>query len=118
MKQYHAHIYFQDHEIVQIKKLKQEANKSPLQVWQLFEHCVGPHSLPMLELHFGSEEETEALRWLMDNRGEFSVLIHEDTGDDLKDHEHARWLGQALPLYFQFFESVKQNPSLAIHSNP
>ena len=84
MKQYHAHIYFQDHEIVQIKKLKQEANKSPLQVWQLFEHCVG----------------------------------HEDTGDDLKDHEHARWLGQALPLYFQFFESVKQNPSLAIHSNP
>jgi aromatic ring-cleaving dioxygenase len=116
MKHYHAHVYFQDHEMIQIKQLKQGAMKSPLQIWQLFEHCVGPHALPMLELHFDSENETAAWKWLKENHGSFSVLIHEDTGDDVKDHEHARWLGKPLPLYFQFFEEVKRDPKLAVHT--
>jgi aromatic ring-cleaving dioxygenase len=117
MKRYHAHIYFEDHEIVQIKQLKKDAETSPLNVWNLFEHCVGPHSRPMLELHFTSQNETLAIHWLEQNRGHFSVLLHEDTGDDVTDHERARWLGEPLVLHFQFFEEVKANPKLAIHPN-
>ena len=115
MKLYHAHVYFKDQEIIEIKRLKALALNSPLQVWQLFEHCVGPHALPMLELHFDETGEEDAIRWLAENRGSLSVLIHEDTGDDFKDHEEARWLGTSLPIHYEFFEQVKLNPKIAVH---
>jgi aromatic ring-cleaving dioxygenase len=118
MQRYHAHIYYQAHEILAIQQLKHEAAESPLRVWKLFEQCVGPHALPMLELHFEGEVRAEAIRWLSDHRGLFSVLIHEDTGDDVKDHEQASWLGEVLPIHFAFFDLVKQNPQLAIHPVP
>jgi len=70
----------------------------------------------MLELHFEAEREAEAIAWLSKHHGSFSVLIHEDTGDDMKDHEVVRWLGNILPIHTEFFEAVKQNPKLAIHA--
>lgn len=116
MKQFHAHVYFQENEIEQIKVFQTEALQSPLKFWKLFENRVGPHSLPMLELRFNGANEERAVEWLTQNRGIFSVLIHEDTGDDVKDHEKARWLGKVLPIHYEFFETVKNDPKLAIHS--
>jgi aromatic ring-cleaving dioxygenase len=116
MKQFHAHIYFEDHEILAIKQLRQKATNSPLTLWQMFEHCVGPHALPMLELHFAEPKYTEALEWLREHHGKFSVLIHEDTGDDFKDHERAMWLGTPLPIRFEFFTQAKADSSLLVHT--
>ena len=115
MKLFHAHIYYDQDDISKIKALKQLALKSPLKVWRFFEKQVGPHALPMLELHFTDNEETLAMAWLTENHGEFSVLIHEDTGDDVKDHEQARWLGKVLPIRYEFFEEVKRDPKVAVH---
>jgi len=119
MKRFHAHVYFKDHEISKMKSLMELAQRDPacpLKIWQLFEHQVGPHALPMLELHFDESRESASLEWLAHHRGDFSVLIHEDSGDDVKDHTHPRWLGNPLPINFDFFDEVKDDPSLAIHS--
>jgi aromatic ring-cleaving dioxygenase len=116
MKQFHAHVYFADHEILAIKQLRQKAENSPLTLWKLFEQCVGPHALPMLELHFDESKSKKAIAWLRENHGTFSVLIHEDTGDDFKDHEYAMWLGTKLPIRFEFFSEVKEDSSLAVHA--
>lgn len=37
--------------------------------------------------------------WLVINRGPLSVLIHPNTGDDVRDHtQRATWMGQPIPL--------------------
>jgi DOPA 4,5-dioxygenase len=117
MKRFHAHIYFEEHEITSIKRLRDFAvTDCTLKVWQLFEHQVGPHARPMLEMHFDETSEAASLKWLSEHRGSFSVLIHEDSGDDVKDHLGARWFGNPLPIHFEFFDHVKFDPSLAIHT--
>ena len=41
----------------------------------------------------------KVLSWFQLNHGNLSVLIHPQTGDDVKDHtSSALWLGEKLPL--------------------
>jgi aromatic ring-cleaving dioxygenase len=82
MKWFHAHIYYQNDQVDEIKKLEEAGRASPLKVWKLFDQRVGPHDLPMLELHFNGESELAAVEWLKNHHGNLSVLIHEDTGDE------------------------------------
>ena len=120
MKLYHAHVYYLPDEQAQANELFQSARLRHLidfEVWKFFSEKVGPHPLPMLELHFTSTTEHAAHTWLKKNRGSLTVLIHEDTGDDFKDHlERVCWLGDPLPIRFDFFEQVKKDPHVAIHS--
>ena len=70
----------------------------------------------MKDVHFGETDYASVVSWLEDNRGDFSVLIHQDTGDDFRDHtEGIPWLGKELPLKLDFFELIKRNPALYIH---
>ena len=119
MKLYHAHVYYlpeqkaQASDLFQLARLRHQVD---FEVWKFFSEKVGPHALPMFELHFTSENERAAVTWLLANRGLLTVLIHEDTGCDLEDHlERAYWLGKPLPLRYEFFEAVKKDPHLAIH---
>ncbi|WP_232821151.1 DOPA 4,5-dioxygenase family protein [Oceanimonas marisflavi] len=42
--------------------------------------------------------------WLDQHRGELSVLVHADTGDNLADHTtHACWLDDAVELDLRMF---------------
>ena len=115
MKFFHAHIYYDLPQSEKIKELKSKAELAKLKVWKLFEQQVGPHDKPMLEIHFTDANQDQALNWLRAHHGEFSVLIHEDTGDDFNDHEQAQWLGSPLPLHFEFFTQVKNDPTHAVH---
>lgn len=39
------------------------------------------------------------MSWFVQNRGPCSVLIHPNTGDDVKDHTtNGTWLGEKVPL--------------------
>ena len=118
MQHFHAHVYFgpqQDAEIdAFLDRFAEEA--PPLRFHRLHEKRVGPHALPMLELHFTVADHKVASIWLEANRGNLSVLIHADTGDDVRDHTTGiRWLGQPLPLDFGFFKRVAESPELALH---
>ncbi len=117
---YHAHIYFKPEELDVGRRLfaSAKAAQGPhFQVWRFFDKKVGPHSLPMFEIHFSHEHKAKVLEWIEENRQGLSVLIHRDSGNDLLDHqETATWLGSELPIDYGFFDLVEANPHLAIHA--
>lgn len=116
---YHAHVYYNDDEVEKARKIhvKAEALSGSLfKTWRFFSKRVGPHHLPMFEIHFFEDTKTAAIEWIEKNREGLSVLIHHDTGDDYKDHDKdVVWLGEKLPIHFEFFDAIQQDPNLVIH---
>jgi aromatic ring-cleaving dioxygenase len=120
MKQFHAHIYFEPTQARDAKVfllwLKNFSSVRQIKVQGFYESLIGPHPLPMFELHFSESEKLAVTKVLAENRKNFSILIHEDTGDDHRDHsELAEWLGPALKIDFDFFEKILQHPELRVH---
>ncbi len=118
MKRFHAHIYFETKDLELADALFARArNIDFFQSVSLHLKPIGPHPLAMIEVHFSEATLTFAIAWLEAQRGVFPTLIHEDTGDDHRDHtEGIKWLGKKLSLDFTFFELVKLRPEIAIHS--
>lgn len=115
---YHAHIYFESAEISEAKVLLAEANAlgNGIHAAGVASKPVGPHPLPMIELHFTDREVAGVVSWLEARSPGRSVLIHEDTGDDYKDHTSgARWLGQSLALDFSFFDAIQRGEKKPLH---
>ncbi len=111
---YHAHVYFLPFTEAQALQIKELAPR----VLRFFKHYgtkVGPHALPMLEFHFKGEDLQSVMEWLKLNRQDLSILIHADSGDDFKDHENAIWIGESLPINYEFFHQVAKNPSISVH---
>lgn len=49
----------------------------------------------------------QILGWLQLNHGQLSVLIHHQSGDDVKDHtERALWLEQPLKIHSKAFNNI------------
>ncbi|HXH30623.1 MAG TPA: DOPA 4,5-dioxygenase family protein [Bacteriovoracaceae bacterium] len=117
---YHAHIYFELPQLELARTLYEKARSCQgtiFTVWRFFEKKVGPHHLPMFEIHFSHQDKTQVLQWIDDHRQGLSVLIHQDSGDDFKDHKTTvTWLGTELPIHFEFFHQVEADPSKAIHA--
>jgi DOPA 4,5-dioxygenase len=104
-RDYDAHVYYSARTRVLaetlMRKARSEFHEKSIFIGDLEDRSVGPHSQPMFELCFPKELFVEILQWLMRERGELSVLIHEVTGDDPKDHSSgALWLGSSVPLDF------------------
>src|SRR5690606_25795866 len=102
MKGFHVHIYFGADDLEVARLLTSRARRARLfELVKLYEQPIGPHPTGMIEGHFGELSYGSVLDWLEGNRGPFSVLIHQNTGDDFKDHTAgARWLGKKLSLDF------------------
>ena len=117
MKNYHIHIYFEPSLLESAQQLKTKAVQSGLfEVVKLYESPIGPHPTGMIEIHFKELDYEKSYNWVDAHRGEFSVLIHEDTGDDYKDHTKGSvWLGQKQPLNFDFFKVIQESPEFRIH---
>jgi aromatic ring-cleaving dioxygenase len=118
MKTYHAHIYFDSQDTQTVADLHFAATHLDSDIFKfhkLYTNKVGPHFLPMIELHFIETHKTEVIEWINSRRKGLSVLIHEDTGNDVEDHLEPIWLGSRLPIDFTFFAKVQQNPSLSVH---
>lgn len=75
-----------------------------LRVFEPHDNPIGPHSLPQHEMDFGCLENAQhhsaVVKWIADNHGSLSVLIHPNTLDgNLKDHTvNAVWVGEPVPL--------------------
>lgn len=118
MKKYHAHIYFEHYQRPLAEKLVSgllQLGEPELRLWKFHDLKVGPHFLPMAEVHLSETNLKKVLHFLNINSGGLSILVHEDSGDDFKDHEHPIWVGPSLPIDFDFFHKVKAEPTLSVH---
>lgn len=117
MKRYHLHIYFNNEALAEATVLESMALKSSLfDFVKLAEMPIGPHPTGMIECQFDGKDFDRVLIWTEINRRTFSALIHEDTGDDIRDHtQDILWLGTEVKLNFDFFELIKRRPDLKIH---
>lgn len=99
---YHAHIYYpliHEKKAQQLSDLIREQRQDVLRVFPLVNRLVGPHKMPMFELHMESVSD-EFVSWLDAHRGDFSVLIHPVSEEELIDHTvRAIWLGRELGIF-------------------
>lgn len=108
-REFDAHIYFDESsrafaESMHAKALS-EFGSDQVFTGMLSPHGIGPHPIPMFEINFPKEKFTDVVLWLMKERGNLSVLVHELTGDDLYDHtQAAMWLGPQVPLKYDVFK--------------
>ena len=97
---YHAHVYFDENTLEQARDLCDRAGELfGVAVGRKHQKPVGPHPYWSCQLAFDAGQFDALIPWLDQQRGELSVLVHADTGDDLADHTtHAYWLGEAVDL--------------------
>ncbi|OQV14951.1 hypothetical protein BV898_10855 [Hypsibius exemplaris] len=92
-REFDAHIYFDDSTRSFAASLREKA-LSAFQGQQVFTgelipDAVGPHTQPMFEINFPRPLFTDVVLWLVRERGDLSVLVHQLTGDDHYDHTQA-----------------------------
>lgn len=107
-REFDAHIYFEESSRPFAEALREKAlttfHGQQVFIGEMIPVGIGPHPIPMFEINFPKEMFTEVVLWLMKERGDLSVLVHELTGDDLYDHTQAAlWLGTQVPLNYSVF---------------
>lgn len=108
-REFDAHIYFDEAHREKASHFRDKAIRmfegKKVFVGEMIPEAIGPHPVPMFEINFPKEYFTEVVLWLMRERGDLSVLVHELTGDDLYDHTQAAlWLGPAVELKYDRFK--------------
>ncbi len=103
---YHAHIYYRPETKGAAAAVREQLGaRFPVRLGRWHDQPVGPHPSSMYQVVFEAATFAEIVPWLMLNRQGLDILIHPETGDDLKDHrDNALWLGDKLPLKFEIFE--------------
>lgn len=112
IKGYHIHIYHGTD-----RQAEQTARQVAQRIEALFPEdvegrfsvgAVGPHLSSNVALHIGRAGFGRVVSWLQFNSGGLSVLVHPETGDDLKDHlDGSMWLGRQLDYNQAFFEKLR-----------
>ena len=102
---WHAHVYFDAASIDAARALCEEAaRRFGATMGRMHEKPVGPHPRWSCQLAFEPGEFHRLVPWLAINRGGLTILVHPETGDDLRDHrDHALWMGEILPLDLSVF---------------
>jgi len=105
-KAYHAHVYFDSDTLSLASSICQQAGQLfGVKIGRLHEKRVGPHPKWSCQILFGKKEFDLLIPWLDESRQGLSILVHAQTGDDLKDHtEYAYWLGVPLELNLAIFK--------------
>lgn len=102
MHTYHAHVYFSLNKSALAVKVREKILKDIPQITyagQLIPISVGPHTMPMFELHIPASMINYAKASIDELREGLSVLIHPVQADELDAHtKSAVWLGEKLDL--------------------
>lgn len=101
---YHAHVYWSTPEQRDIAlKLRNNLAETSAGLGRVWDKPIGPHPLPMYQVNY-CDDIKDAVENLLNNKN-LTVLLHEDTGDDLRDHtEGTRWIGSELRLNLAWLE--------------
>jgi DOPA 4,5-dioxygenase len=105
IRDFHAHIYFDPEEVETARALGDEAQKRfGVPVGQYHLRPVGPHPRGSVQLTVPPDRFGEFAQWLALNRGELTIFVHANTGEDLADHtRHDIWYGNSEPLDLSIF---------------
>lgn len=113
---YHAHVYY-DAESKPVaqrlrKKLEDEFSQPVYGRWH--DKPVGPHPRWSYQVAFAPDLRDGIVAFIDAHREGLTVLLHEQTGDDLRDHtDGASFLGDAVTLRLDQFRrqaSKKRKP--------
>jgi DOPA 4,5-dioxygenase len=101
---YHAHVYWSTPEQREIAvNLREQLTELDCGLGKVWDKPIGPHPLPMYQVNYCTTIQDSVEKLLMST--ELTILLHEDTGDDLRDHtEGTRWLGERLELDLVWLE--------------
>ena len=100
IKDWHAHVYFDVASRESAWALRERIETHfDINMGRFHEKPVGPHPRFSYQVHFRNDQLAPLLSWLALNRGDLTVFVHPNTGEDLEDHrDRAIWLGQQVPL--------------------
>jgi len=106
---YHAHIYWSTPEQrATAIGLRDQLSELECGLGRVWDQPIGPHPLPMYQVNY-CDTNKKPVEWLLKTTG-LTILLHEDTGDDLRDHtEGTRWLGETLTLDLAWLENYVKN---------
>ena len=105
IKDWHAHVYFDPASRDAAWALRERISASfDIEMGRFHEKPVGPHPRFSYQVAFKNEQLAPLISWLTLNRGDLTVFVHPNTGNDLEDHrDRAVWLGQQVPLVLSIF---------------
>ncbi|MEC4817530.1 MAG: DOPA 4,5-dioxygenase family protein [Scytonema sp. PMC 1069.18] len=101
---FHAHVYFDTTNRDVAARVREGLGATfDVRLGRWHEQPIGPHPKAMYQVAFRPNQFGEVVPWLMLNREGLDILIHPETGDDVKDHtDHSLWLGKKLDLNIEF----------------
>jgi len=107
IQDFHAHVYFDAGSIERARALCEEAaRRFGAKMGRVHERPEGPHPDWSCQLAFDNAIFATLVPWLALNRDGLVILIHPNTGNDLRDHrDYAMWLGALRPLDLSQFTS-------------
>lgn len=110
---YHAHVYFRLAEAEAARALHAAAGRelsAIATIWPMRMLPVGPHHAPMFEIEFPHASRDRVLAWVEAHHGPFSVMLHPETDDPMRDHrDDVVWLGQNLGLNLAVLDPRQEN---------
>jgi DOPA 4,5-dioxygenase len=98
IEDYHAHVYYDADSKPAAERLREGiGERFDVELGRWHDRNVGPHPRWSYQVKFGKEVFAELVPWLMLNRGDLTIFLHPNTGDDLTDHrDFPLWLGECL----------------------
>lgn len=105
IRDFHAHIYFDESELERAQALAEEANsRFGLKVGHFHVAPVGPHPRGSVQLTVPVERFGEVATWLAVSRAGLTIFAHASTGEDWQDHTHnVIWFGPSEELNLSVF---------------
>lgn len=106
---YHAHIYWQnENQRFDALNLRQPLKELGCRLGTVHDEPIGPHPCAMYQVNYNSNIAEQVEKLLSTTK--LDILLHEDTGDDLRDHaEGARWIGNKLTLNLEWLKNYIRN---------
>lgn len=106
---WHAHVYFDPHEADAARALCQAMRDHlGIAMGRVHSQPVGPHPRGSCQMTVPRRLIGEALEWLLEHRGTFTVFVHGNSGDDLVDHtRNVIWLGPPEELNLAIFRAAQ-----------
>lgn len=102
---YHAHVYFSADSREAAQALREQiVERFDVEMGRWHEKPIGPHPRWSYQVAFPATLFADIVPWLMLNRGDLTIFLHPNTGDDLRDHrDYPTWMGELLPLDLSIF---------------
>lgn len=105
IRNFHAHIYFDEAELERARALAQAAQERfDVAVGRFHAGPVGPHPRGSCQLTVPAEQFGDFAGWMALNRDDLTIFAHATTEDELADHTaHVIWFGPSERLDLSFF---------------